>query len=141
MATFHYGNHPRIPEIVALADEGWRVTTRGLEAVRSRLTRGAHGYPPELPSMQAIFLARGPAFKKGVTVPPFENVHLYALLAHLLGVTPATNDGSLDSVKAVLRSDLSHLLDPHTVAAPRDTSDSQTRPRIDSTYLRRACVA
>jgi hypothetical protein len=52
--------------------------------------------------MQAIFLARGPAFKKGVTVPSFQNIHLYALLAHLLGVTPAPNDGSLDSVKSVL---------------------------------------
>ena len=102
MARYHYGNHPRIPEIVAVADEGWLVTTRGLGAIRSRLTRGAHGYPPETPSMQAIFLARGPAFRKGVTVPPFQNIHLYALLAHLLGVKPAPNDGSLDSVKAVL---------------------------------------
>src|SRR5688572_9404886 len=26
MAPYHYGNHPRIPEIVALPDEGWLVT-------------------------------------------------------------------------------------------------------------------
>jgi hypothetical protein len=52
--------------------------------------------------MQAIFLARGPAFKKSVVVPPFRNIHLYELLAQLLGVTPARNDGSLDSVKSVL---------------------------------------
>ena len=102
MARYHYGNHPRIPEIVAVADEGWLVTTRGPAAIRSRLTRGAHGYPPETPSMQAIFLARGPAFRRGVVVPPFQNIHLYALLAHLLGVTPAPNDGSLDSVRSVL---------------------------------------
>ncbi len=102
MAKYHYGNHPRIPDIVAVADESWRVTTRGVAAIRSRLSRGAHGYPPETPSMRAIFLARGPAFKKGVTVPPFQNIHVYALLAHLLGVTPAQNDGSLDSVKALL---------------------------------------
>ena len=102
MARYHYRNHPRIPDIVAVADEGWLVTTRGLPAIRSRLTRGAHGYPPDTPSMQAIFLARGPAFKNGITVPPFQNIHLYALLAHLLGVTPAPNDGSLDSVRSVL---------------------------------------
>jgi predicted AlkP superfamily pyrophosphatase or phosphodiesterase len=102
LARYHYGDHPRIPEIVALADEGWRVTTRGAAAVRRRLARGAHGYPPEIPSMQAIFLAHGPAFQKGVMVAPFQNIHLYALLAHLLDVTPAPNDGSLDSVKAVL---------------------------------------
>ena len=102
MARYHYGNHPRIPNIVAVADEGWLVTTRGLAEIRSRLTRGAHGYPPETPSMQAIFLARGPAFKRGVTIRPFQNIHVYALLAHLLGVTPAPNDGSLDSVRSVL---------------------------------------
>ena len=52
--------------------------------------------------MQAIFLARGPRFRKGVTVPPFQNIHLYPLLAHVLGLEPAPNDGSLDSVRAVL---------------------------------------
>ena len=102
MTRYHYGNHPRIPEIVAVADEGWLVTTHGIAAVRSRLTRGAHGYPPETPSMQAIFLARGPSFRKGAVVPPFQNIHVYALVAHLLGVTPAPNDGSLDSVRSVL---------------------------------------
>jgi predicted AlkP superfamily pyrophosphatase or phosphodiesterase len=102
MATYHYGHHPRIPEIVGVADEGWVVTTHGLAGVRSQLTRGAHGYPPEIPSMRAIFLARGPAFKKGVVVAPFQNIHLYSLLANLLDLTPAANDGSLDSVKAVL---------------------------------------
>ena len=102
LARYHYGKHTRIPEIIAIPDEGWRVTTRGAAAVRSRLARGAHGYPPEIPSMQAIFLAQGPAFQKGVVVPPFQSIHVYSLVAHLLGVTLAPNDGSLDSVKAVL---------------------------------------
>jgi hypothetical protein len=52
--------------------------------------------------MQAIFLARGPAFKKGLVVPPFQNVHIYGLVAHLLAVAPAPNDGSVDSVRSVL---------------------------------------
>ena len=52
--------------------------------------------------MRAIFLARGPDFKRGAVVAPFQNIHLYSLLAHLLGLTPAANDGSLDSVQAVL---------------------------------------
>jgi predicted AlkP superfamily pyrophosphatase or phosphodiesterase len=102
MARFHYGDHPRIPDIVAIADDGWLVTTRGAAAVRSRLARGAHGYSPESPSMQAIFLARGPAFKKDLVVPPFQNVHIYALVAHLLAIAPAPNDGSVDSVRTVL---------------------------------------
>jgi hypothetical protein len=36
-------------------------------------------------------------------VPAFSNVHLYELMAHLLGVPSAPNQGSLDSVRAVLR--------------------------------------
>ena len=45
-----------------------------------------HGYDPDLPSMRALFLARGPSFRRGAVVPGFENVHLYPLLAALLGV-------------------------------------------------------
>lgn len=52
--------------------------------------------------MRAVFLARGPAFDAGVVVEPFQNIHVYALLAHLLGLRPASNDGALDSVKALM---------------------------------------
>jgi len=52
--------------------------------------------------MRALFLARGPAFARGAVVPPFQNIHVYDLVAHILGLTPAANDGSLDSTKAVL---------------------------------------
>jgi len=61
-----------------------------------------HGYPPDLPSMRALFIARGPAFARGAVVPPFQNIHVYDLVAHILRLTPAANDGSLDSIKAVL---------------------------------------
>jgi hypothetical protein len=53
--------------------------------------------------MAALFLATGPDFPAGRVVPPFENVHLYALIAHLLKLTPRPTDGSLDSILTVLR--------------------------------------
>jgi hypothetical protein len=53
--------------------------------------------------MGALFVASGPAFKSGVVVPPFQNVHVYSLIAKLLGVTPAKTDGSVDSVRVLLR--------------------------------------
>jgi hypothetical protein len=53
--------------------------------------------------MRGIFVAAGPAFKKGVTVPPFENVHLYDALAAVLGVTPAPNDGDSSVGRSFLR--------------------------------------
>ena len=104
---YHYRAHPRIQPIIGVADEGWMVTTRGYVASRGagRLPRGHHGYPPTLPAMRALFLARGPAFARGTVVQPFENIHVYSLLAHILGLTPAATDGVLDSVKAVLAHD------------------------------------
>jgi predicted AlkP superfamily pyrophosphatase or phosphodiesterase len=96
-AAYHYKSHPRIPAIIGVADDGWVVLTRP-----QRPPRGGHGYPPERPSMRAIFLARGPAFRKGLVIEPFRNIHLYALLNRILGLTPTGNDGALDSVKALL---------------------------------------
>jgi len=65
---------------------------------------GVHGYDPmEAESMRGIFVAAGPAFKVGATVPPFENVHIYDALAKILGVTPAKNDGDPQIAQSLLR--------------------------------------
>jgi predicted AlkP superfamily pyrophosphatase or phosphodiesterase len=101
---WHYRESPRIPPILAVAEEGWLISTHDRRGARRRsVERGTHGYDPELRSMHALFIARGPVFRRGATVPPFTNVHLYPLMAHILGLRPAPNDGSLDSVRAVLR--------------------------------------
>jgi hypothetical protein len=42
-----------------------------------------------LPSMRAIFLATGPGIKRGLTIAPFENIHVYSLMTDLLGIVPA----------------------------------------------------
>jgi predicted AlkP superfamily pyrophosphatase or phosphodiesterase len=100
-ARFHFDSTPRIAPIVALAAEGSLVTTRD-EARTARPPRGMHGYDPNLSSVRAIFLARGPSFRSGAVVPGFENVHLYPLLAALLDVEPAPVDGRLDSLPQLL---------------------------------------
>lgn len=87
--------------LVAVADEGWLVTTHARRR-DGRLPRGMHGYDPEAPGMRALFIARGPSFRRGAVVPPFGNVHLYALMTRLLGLRPAPGDGSLDSVPSML---------------------------------------
>ena len=61
------------------------------------------GYLPTDSSMHALFIASGPAFRRGETVAPFRNVHVYELLCAVLGLRPAPNDGSLDSVRTLLR--------------------------------------
>jgi predicted AlkP superfamily pyrophosphatase or phosphodiesterase len=102
-ARYHDDASPRIAPLIAVADEGWLVTTHGRAAQwGARPPRGMHGYDPGLRSMRAAFLARGPSFRRGVVVAPFENVHLYALMAVLLGLEPAPNDGTLDSLPPML---------------------------------------
>ena len=105
-ARFHFNAHPRITPIVAVADEGWTITDRATLTRRGRddYDGGQHGYDPDLVSMGAVFVAAGPGIAEGRWVPPFRNVHVYSLMAHLLGVRPAATDGSIDSVRAVLRT-------------------------------------
>jgi predicted AlkP superfamily pyrophosphatase or phosphodiesterase len=93
---------PRIAPIVAVADEGWTISRRTTEDPSPTIIRGNHGYDDTLASMRAIFVARGPAFRRGLRVPAFRNVHLYPLMANVLGIQPGESDGSLDTLRAVL---------------------------------------
>lgn len=93
-ARFHFGSHRRVPPVVCMADTGWTLNSSARQ--RSYPVRGgAHGYDPEDPLMGALFIAHGPAFKQGVVVPAFDNVHVYPQLADLLGVKPEASDGDL----------------------------------------------
>lgn len=61
------------------------------------------GWDNEDPSMQGIFMARGPAFKKDYISPPIETVDIYQLSLKLLGL-PAKNphNGTWESVAEML---------------------------------------
>lgn len=96
---FHLLNSPRVPALVALADEGWEIRWR---TGSGPVGLGDHGFDDSLPSMRAIFLAHGPDFRRGIVVPAFRNIHIYTLLAELLGIRPAATDGSPDSVRTLL---------------------------------------
>ncbi len=101
---YRYRDNPRIQPIIAVADEGWSISTRSYFNARPNAFTGAtHGYDNLLMTMGATFIAAGPAFKEGLSVTPFQNIHIYELLCEVLGLTPAENDGSLDSVRAMLR--------------------------------------
>ena len=101
-ARFHLEGSPRVAPVVAIADEGWTIAWRPAPGDSSAIPLGNHGYDDSLSSMWGIFLAHGPAFRQGLTLPPFRSIHVYPLLAAVLGLTPAPTDGSLDSVRAML---------------------------------------
>jgi alkaline phosphatase D len=71
---------------------------------------GMHGYDPaHMPEMKAIFYAAGPDIRSGVKLPPFENVNVYPLIAHILGLDIANLktgpiDGKLTVLQGVLKT-------------------------------------
>lgn len=98
---FHYRDHRRIPPILLVAAPG------GYLALAKDQTNpphpfGAHGYDNSDPSMQGIFLARGPHIKAGARTRPVENVSLYQVMTTILKVKPNSNDGDASYVKQVL---------------------------------------
>jgi predicted AlkP superfamily pyrophosphatase or phosphodiesterase len=67
-------------------------------------TAGMHGFDPrKIPEMKASFFAAGPDIVEGGMVTPFENVNIFPWLAHILGLTPPKNDGSLNVLAGTLR--------------------------------------
>jgi len=102
-ARWHYGTHPRVPAIVCQMDEGWDAIKRDWADSRPSHDRGSHGFDPALPSMRALFIAHGPAFRPGTVLPPIENVDVYPLLARLVGVPATPHDGDAEALLPALR--------------------------------------
>jgi predicted AlkP superfamily pyrophosphatase or phosphodiesterase len=103
-ARLHYGSNSRIPDLFCLADDGYTISTQEyLDNPKHHFSKGEHGYDNEDPNMRALFIAHGPAFKQGLTVAEFENVNVYPLLTHVLGIIPAPNDGDPKVTQGMLR--------------------------------------
>ncbi|HEV2540448.1 MAG TPA: ectonucleotide pyrophosphatase/phosphodiesterase [Frateuria sp.] len=102
-ARLLYGRNPRVPQLLCLADVGWRITTADyLASHAGHVSLGEHGYDNAAPQMRALFVAHGPAFRDGVTVPAFPNVDVYPLMTHLLGIPAQPNDGDYRAVEGML---------------------------------------
>ena len=98
-AKWHYGTHPRIPEIVVVADSSWSIGMYD----KASANRGAHGYDNYNPDLYSIFYAAGPAFKKNYRLKELNNVDVYNLVCRILNITPAPNDGNPEVVGKILR--------------------------------------
>jgi predicted AlkP superfamily pyrophosphatase or phosphodiesterase len=105
---FHYKDGPRVAPIICSSDEGWATTTHkkyddwNADHDINQM-RGAHGYDNRLQSMGATFIAHGSAFKQHRLIDPFENIQVYNVIAKILGLKPAKNDGNFDLANQILR--------------------------------------
>lgn len=99
---YGFTDHYRIPEIIMIADVPYSINTR--EYLESRgIPAGAHGYDHQAPEMASIFIASGPAFESDKVAEPFNALNLYELMAHILKLEPAENDGDIEQVRSILR--------------------------------------
>ncbi|WP_329743033.1 ectonucleotide pyrophosphatase/phosphodiesterase [Dyella sp. A6] len=103
-ARLDYGHNARVPQLVCLADVGWRITTTRYNAThQGRISVGDHGYDNADPRMQALFIAHGPDFREGIRFHAFPNVDVYPLMTHLLGIPARPNDGNYRDVEDMLK--------------------------------------
>ena len=97
-AYLNYGTNKNVADIVVISDIGWVFSDK------SKVLAGNHGFDPTYSDMHVIFRAAGPDFKNGyIKEHTFKNVDVYPLLNHLLGITPAKNDGNLNDITDLLK--------------------------------------
>ncbi len=104
-AYLHFNSNPREGDPVVVPTGPYPIVARDPNSSGgARMPpHGGHGYDPrQMPSMKAIFFAAGPDIRPGVTVPSFENVHLYPLIARILGLRTEPNDGDLRVLQGIL---------------------------------------
>ncbi len=99
-ARFHYGQNARVPAYICLPETGWVIAAKSDSTLKNK---GNHGYDNLAPDMQGLFIATGPAFKPGVVLPAFDNVHVYPLLMKLLGIPALPSNGSPDPTASALK--------------------------------------
>ena len=97
---FVYGKNPRVPELIVAPEVGTHVQFNEHPLI---MTGGDHGFDNFAPEMEAIFYAAGPSFRQGVTLPAMANLNLYLIIARLLEIQPAPNDGDSTTVEKLFR--------------------------------------
>ncbi|UZD24158.1 ectonucleotide pyrophosphatase/phosphodiesterase [Algoriphagus halophytocola] len=101
----------RIGDILIIPDRdyylAWETTLNRLNENADRLDTevfGEHGYSPAYKDMHAIFYANGPAFKSGMEIETFQNIHVYPLICKILGLPiPKDIDGKLEVLEPILK--------------------------------------
>lgn len=91
-------NYGRLGDIILVSHPkfGFKFSSRNLPI-------GMHGYDNDYPEMHATFYAWGPAFKSHYTIGTFDNVNIYPMIAHILGLNVAHKiDGDFNVLKNIL---------------------------------------
>lgn len=100
---WHYGTedkYNRIGDIVLVSDAYYIFE----QPKKEKQHPGHHGFDNNLTDMNAVFMAWGPAFKVHQHIGTFANIHVYPLVAEILGLRITEPiDGQLEVLQPVLK--------------------------------------
>ncbi|MDT0595058.1 nucleotide pyrophosphatase/phosphodiesterase family protein [Glaciecola petra] len=104
---YHFDHPDRGPDLMLLAEPGWSIfASKHKKPPEPRFSSGSfmatHGYDNRHTTMQAKFIASGPAFKPSNDNKSFDNIDVYSLIACILKIDPAINDGNIEHVNHLL---------------------------------------
>jgi len=106
-AYLHFNGNPRIGDPVVIPTGPYLIRAHAPQDTGKppgAPPKGEHGYDPyRMKSMHAIFYAEGPDIRAGYRAKPFENVDVYPLIAHILGLKIGKIDGSIEPVRGMLQ--------------------------------------
>ncbi|MDB4951296.1 MAG: type phosphodiesterase/nucleotide pyrophosphatase [Gemmatimonadetes bacterium] len=102
----HLRGAPRAGDVLVLMDPPYQIERHHLARTPQdeQKVMGNHGYDPAVPDMWGILFAAGRGIQPGSRLGEVENVNVYPLVAHLLGLHPADGiDGTLAPMRPILR--------------------------------------
>lgn len=90
--------HERVGDLLVEAKPGFYIRDSSrdwlLKNAPLGATRGVHGYDPEATNdVRGIFYAQGPNIKQGITLAPFQNIHVFPFVVTILGLPMPVIDG------------------------------------------------
>lgn len=100
--------HERVGDLLLEAKPGFYIREgsreRFMKSAKMGSKTGVHGYDPEVTTdVRGIFYAQGPNIKSGITVKPFQNIHVYPLVAKILGLPLPKIDGKPEVLDRLYR--------------------------------------
>lgn len=106
-SQWHY-QHNRIGDLLIETKPGYYIREgsreRFLKSAKIGSKTGVHGYDPETTQdVRGIFYAQGPNIKSGITVKPFQNIHVYPLVAKILGLPLPKIDGKSEVLEKLYK--------------------------------------
>jgi predicted AlkP superfamily pyrophosphatase or phosphodiesterase len=101
-AAWRVSEDSSFPDVILVADVGHGILSTA--SMKYKAHSGDHGWAPEAEAMHGIFIASGPAFRKGLEIGPVRNIDIYPMLLNLLELSPpASMDGDPAALTDILK--------------------------------------